>query len=241
LADIFFDMEFRCKEFELNHSHSTMKVGTDAILLSALTPNIKAERILDIGTGCGIVALCMAQKYKNANVTAIDIDIESIAEAKANFLNSKFKNRLTSIQISLQKFAQTTNEIFDLIVSNPPFFSDSLLSDNTKRNIARHNICLMSEDLISYSVNMLSANGIIVLILPNAETENLLLISHKYNLFCKEQYHIFDKKDKPCKRVTSIFAKTNSKNKMIKSNLILRNQDNTYTETYFNLIYKYLI
>jgi tRNA1Val (adenine37-N6)-methyltransferase len=217
-----------------------MKTGTDAILLSSLIPEIKPKKILDIGTGCGIVALCMAQRYEEAYITAIDVDFESIEEAKTNFAFSKFKERLTAIKVSLQNYVNTESQCFDLIVSNPPFFINSLLSDRTKRNISRHNVSLSQEDLLLCSANLLSENGTLSIILPPVEMEIFLVNSRKYNLFCYSQYLIFDRENKKCKRVVSLFAKSKPCETIAIAHIVLRNADNTYTEAYYNLTSMFL-
>jgi tRNA1Val (adenine37-N6)-methyltransferase len=218
-----------------------MKVGTDAILLSALLPDIEPQNILEIGTGCGIVALCMAQRYQQAVITAIDIDRESIDEAAASFANSKFRQRLTAIQTSLQNFAKTPLQNFDLIVSNPPFFENSLLSDKINRNISRHNINLTLEDLALCSSTLLSSNGTLALILPNKETTKFLLISAQHNLFCTTQYLIADKQSKPCKRIVSLFKTTKPTSHIAQTHIILRKEDNTMTKAYKDLTSAYLL
>ena len=122
-----------------------MKVGTDAILLSSLAPKFEAKSVLDVGCGCGIISLCMAQTYIEANITAIDIDEKSVLEAKNNFLSSKYKDRLQANLISFQDFSEQktlkecNNKTFDLIVSNPPYFTSSLTSPNDRKTKARHN------------------------------------------------------------------------------------------------------
>ncbi|MDR1847194.1 MAG: methyltransferase [Bacteroidales bacterium] len=233
-------MEFQCKEFELNHSHSTMKIGTDAILLSALLPIFKPSNALDIGTGCGIVALCMAQIYKQTEIVAIDIDKESIQEASINFANSKFHKRLTAKHISLQNFTQKTLEKFDLIVANPPFFIDSLLSNNEKRNISRHNVTLTLQDLVLSVEKLLSPNGYFVVILPHNEMKKLF-IAETQNLFLIKQHFIFDKDNKPCRRIISQFGKQKMDCDTSIGHIIIRNRDNTYTETYKNLTSPFLL
>jgi tRNA1Val (adenine37-N6)-methyltransferase len=218
-----------------------MKTGTDAILLSALTPVFSPEKILDIGTGCGIVALCMAQRYKQSKITAIDIDRNSIKEAIDNFKNSKFASRLNTFQISLQDFAKKSKTPFDLIVSNPPFFTNSLLSKNEKRNIARHNITLTLEDLAIYPPLLLSSNGYFVIILPAKETDDFISLALNHNLFCYKQYFVFDKICKACKRIVSILTKSEISHQIIKHNIILRETNNNYTEQYRNLASEFLV
>lgn len=120
---------FRFKQFEINHEKSTLKVGTDAVLLGAWTPiPAPCGRILDIGSGCGVITLMLAQR-SNAQITGVDIDKPSIEEAAENANNSLWKNRINFINCSIQDFCTAEHQNnFDLIVSNPPFFVDSLKS-----------------------------------------------------------------------------------------------------------------
>ncbi|MBR1769764.1 MAG: methyltransferase, partial [Bacteroidales bacterium] len=148
-------MEFRCKQFALNHSASTMKVGTDSILLASFLNEFfkeehaaKIHSVLDVGTGCGIIALCCAQIFRQADILGIDTDKNSVDESNDNFRNSPWKERLSAKQISFQDLASEEGENFDLIVSNPPYFTNSLLSADERKNSARHNHSLPTEAFV---------------------------------------------------------------------------------------------
>ncbi|MCD4665845.1 MAG: methyltransferase [Bacteroidales bacterium] len=119
--------DFHFKQFNISDENSAMKVGTDAVLLGAWTDISETNNILDVGTGSGIVATILAQRSE-ANIDAIDIDKGSIDDAENNFDNCPWKNRLTAIHSSLQEYVKFTSKKYDLIVSNPPFFSNSLKS-----------------------------------------------------------------------------------------------------------------
>ncbi|MBP1645409.1 MAG: tRNA ((37)-N6)-methyltransferase TrmM [Bacteroidetes bacterium] len=224
-----------------------MKIGTDAIILSSLTPKFSPQNILDIGTGCGIIALCLAQKYTNATILAIDIDQNSILEAKENFRNSKYSERISAQEINIKNFVQVNTQKFDLIVSNPPFFISSLESPKERRNKARHNVSLSYEDLILSTKNIISANGIFSLILPYKES-----IIFK-NIACQQGFEtiyrekIFSKPNKECERVV-LHLKTNENNsqKLFSNNIVeqeifLRDQNNNPTPQYNNLVKEFLL
>src|SRR5664279_2325982 len=130
-------MTFRFRQFSVEDDQSTMRIGTDAILLGAWADPSKAERILDIGTGCGVIALMMAQK-SNARVDAIDINPESVEQACSNFTNSPWRERLTAFHRSFREHAKTADGAYDIIVTNPPWFTNSLRSNDERRNLARH-------------------------------------------------------------------------------------------------------
>lgn len=242
-------MEFNCKQFSLNHTKSSMKIGTDAILLSALTNIKNPNNILDIGTGCGIIALCMAQKYQYAKITAIDIDRNSIEEAKENFKKSKYSSQLTAKEIDINTYSKTQEEKYDLIITNPPYFISSLESSNEKRNKARHTKSLNFQDLIQSTENLLSQEGILSLILPTKE-------SQIFEQMAKEKYfqtiykaNIYSKIDKQCERVVLHLQRKQENNSITNKHIIipseetiiLRNPDNSLTDNYKNLVNEYLI
>lgn len=242
-------MEFQCKEFSLNHSKSSMKIGTDAILLSSLTPTINPKNILDIGTGCGIIALCMAQKYSLSQVTAIDIDYNSILEACLNFENSKYSSRLIAKQIDLLSFSKETSDKFDLIVSNPPFFISSLKGPSLSRNQARHTSALTYENIIHSASKLLSKKGVLCIILPKKESEIFIEIANVNSLIIIKKINIYSKSNKECERVVlhiilqqSIEKIIQDKSSKIEASIItLRNFDNTPTKEYLNLIKDFLL
>lgn len=162
-----------------------MKVGMDGVLLGAWTDTSAAERILDIGTGTGLIALMMAQRNDSALIDAIEIDPEAFEEAKMNFQESAWSNRIRIECCSFQDFAEQTDRKYDLIVSNPPFFAkDGLKAPAQNRAQARHSDSLPLDVLISGAVNMLAENGKIALILPveSLEETQLLGLSNKLNI-----------------------------------------------------------
>jgi len=162
---------FSFKQFTVNHDKCAMKVGTDGVLLGAWVTVNRSTNILDIGTGTGLIALMLAQR-SDARIVGIDIDGNASAQALENVLNSHWENRISIEHTDLQSFLPLTN--FDLIVSNPPFFSNSLLSPDESRTFARHTQSLSLPYLIEKSARLLTPNGRFALILP-ADSESLLL------------------------------------------------------------------
>lgn len=159
---------FQFKQFKVVQNKSTMKVGTDAVLIGAWIEPSDYKTILDIGTGTGLIALMIAQK-SNAIITAIEIDKDSYCEAKVNFSKSIFSNKIKTKHISFQEFCKTTSKKFDLIVSNPPYFINSLKSKKNGRNLSRHNDLLSFEDLLLGVLKILNKKGKFCLILPKNE------------------------------------------------------------------------
>ncbi|MBA4409697.1 MAG: methyltransferase [Bacteroidota bacterium] len=156
---------FQFKQFRIIQEKSAMKVGMDGVLIGAWTDVSNAERILDIGTGTGLIALMMAQKNSLAQIDAIEIDPEAFAEAVQNIQQSQWFERI-HVELGLfQEFTQQTSRKYDLIVSNPPFFSNGIKAPLEIRAQARHSDSLPLEVLISGAANMLSEKGRIALVL----------------------------------------------------------------------------
>jgi tRNA1Val (adenine37-N6)-methyltransferase len=150
-----------------------MKVGTDGTLLGAwATLPHSCKNILDIGTGSGLIAIMAAQRHPAAHIAAIDIDPDCIAQAQENIDACPWTQRISLHHTPLQKFQK--EEKFDVIISNPPYFVDSLLSPNGKRSTARHTASLPFEELAEGVVRLLAPEGHFALILPPAECERFL-------------------------------------------------------------------
>lgn len=127
---------FRFKQFTVRHDRCAMKIGTDAILLGAWAAAVEPERILDIGTGSGIIALMLAQRFPTANVTAVEIDLAACEQACGNFAAAPFYDRLTLTRSAVQDFR--SKDQYDLVVCNPPWIQRSLKSPDAARTMARH-------------------------------------------------------------------------------------------------------
>ncbi|MCW3078525.1 MAG: Methyltransferase type 11 [Bacteroidetes bacterium] len=185
---------FAFKQFTIKQDKCAMKVGTDAVLLGAwIYPN-GSKKILDIGTGTGIIALMLAQKSK-AEIIAIDIDKSSTEQAKTNVLESSFKN-IQVLHVSLQDLANTSEERFNLIVTNPPYFIDSLKSSNGNRTIARHADLLPFEDLIAGVKKLLDEKGKFCLILPKNEAAIFREMAKQKGLYLSKLLRIRTRSDK---------------------------------------------
>lgn len=193
---------FRFQKFSVAHSRSTMKVGTDGVLLGAWADTHSARNILDIGTGCGLIALMAAQRTPDAHVTAIDIDQASIDEATENFQASPFTERLESLQADIQTFSTKPNTFqYDCILSNPPFFTESLLSPNPTRAAARSVAGGLSfQTLIESAVRLLAPGGSLQIILPFQEAPRILDIAIGAGLHLLRRTDITTKATKPPRR-----------------------------------------
>lgn len=209
-----------------------MKVGTDGVLLGAWTElplepalnkmkPVSAKKYLDIGTGTGVIALMLAQKHypeqgqdsENIIIDAIDTDESSCIQARENIAASKFNGKINVIHQSLHQFIEKANQnSYDLIVSNPPYFFNSLKSPDTYRNRVRHSDIseLGPETLISSALKLLTTDGIFSLILPKNEGGNFIIEAEKSFLYCNRLTHIFPKPGKECIRFLMQFQRSPS-------------------------------
>jgi tRNA1Val (adenine37-N6)-methyltransferase len=197
---------FQFKQFTVYQRRCAMKVGTDGVLLGAWAEAEDAKTILDVGGGTGLISLMLAQR-SNADAIAVDIDSGAAGEAAENFSRSPWKNRLKSENISIQEFAKTSALTFDLIVSNPPFFQNSLKTPDDRRNAARHSSELTHRELIFYSEKLLNQNGKICLILPTEAGQKCIEFSEKTGLFCTKKVFVHPAPDKAAKRLLLEFAR----------------------------------
>ena len=151
---------FQFKQFTIYQDWCAMKVGTDGVLLGAWANG--GKRILDAGTGTGIIALMMAQRYPNAVVTAIDIDEGAVKQAQQNVAQSPFAQQITVLHNTLQEHQGE----YDAIISNPPFFIDSLAGPDEQRNVARHTQTLTYTELMQAAWRLLSDEGELSVVVP---------------------------------------------------------------------------
>jgi tRNA1Val (adenine37-N6)-methyltransferase len=159
---------FEFKKFKIKQDKCAMRVSTDAVLLGAWVIPNGSSNILDIGTGTGVIALMLAQK-SNANIVAIDIDKESTNQAKINVEESIFKGKVDVFHQSFQDLVKSSDQKFDLIVTNPPYFIDSFKNANEIKSSARHTDLLSFQDLVSGVKKLLNEKGKFCLILPTNE------------------------------------------------------------------------
>ncbi|TVQ14704.1 MAG: methyltransferase domain-containing protein [Bacteroidetes bacterium] len=167
---------FHFKQFSLSDSGCAMKIGTDGVILGAFAAKFadinQPHSILDIGTGCGLIALMTAQKSVGV-IHAIDTDKKAVETASRNFCNSPWADRLKVFYASLQEFGFSSHDKYNMIVCNPPYFQNSLKSPDMARNLARHNQELSFEDLFLHSARLLSNDGRLLVIYP---VENMDLV-----------------------------------------------------------------
>jgi tRNA1Val (adenine37-N6)-methyltransferase len=203
-------MIFRFKQFAVSHANSSMKVGTDAVIIGSWVDIKNSQTILDIGTGSGIIALMMAQKNEGAKIKAIDIDEDSIHEASQNFKQSPWSERLEAECIALQNYGLSHKNQFDHIISNPPFFSKSTPAPEKARHNARHTDTLSADDFFNYSKLLLTETGKISLIIPFYSSNDWIKTAENYNLFPSRITNVISYPDKPIERILIEFSNEKS-------------------------------
>lgn len=214
-----------------------MKISTDAILLGALAEFDAPNRILDIGTGTGVIALMLAQRFENAKVYGIELDPEASEEALSNFEKSSFSERLSLSQGAIQDFE--SDEKFDLIVSNPPYFPDHLKSRDQKRNQALHTDKLSFEELVNSVSILLDSRGVFCCILPPRQMEELGVFLRREGFFPISEIAVRDNPNKQIHRVVKSFSKVDSPISRVEQTL--KNNSGDYTDFYKSLISGFLL
>lgn len=168
---------FRFKHFTVHHDHSSMKVGVDGVLIGCWAKSENPRTILDIGTGCGLIALIMAQRYPEAKIMGIDIDKASVEEAIENVSVSPWPDRINIREVSFSEvFCQELRKAdvkFDLIVSNPPYFNAGVTNATTPREVARHQGGLSPAVILRLSTLIISRGGSAAMVVPCDESEDL--------------------------------------------------------------------
>jgi len=183
---------FSFKQFTVYHDRCAMKVGMDGVMLGVWTHVEETDNILDIGTGTGLIALMLAQRCTSA-IDAIDIDADAVLQATENVKQSPWAERVSVQEISLQDFASSTTQRYDLIVSNPPYFVNSLKAPAENRTNARHADSLTHEELILNAMALLNPAGRICIILPVIEALLCRDFALNNGLYCTREVQVIPK------------------------------------------------
>lgn len=224
---------FHFKHFSLYHDRSTMKVGTDAVLLAAWVEVKPTDWVLDVGTGCGIIPLMLAQRGV-AKVHAVDLDEASALEAAENFQASQWSRQLFAFHADIRKF--TMQCAYDLIISNPPFFINSFKCDTDRRNQARHtDSSLTFAGLIAVARRLLKPDGRFVVVLPDRESHDFIPLAEQANLFIHRQENIIPMEGKEPNRV-NLELRYGKPASLEVSELVIRLKDGEFSEDYQNWI-----
>ncbi len=196
---------FLFKQFAIEQGQTAMKVGTDGVLLGAWATANKHDRILDIGTGTGLIALMLAQRFPEALIDAVEIDDLAAEQAATNFLKSPWAERIAIHHQRIQEYA--SDNFYNLIVSNPPFFENSKKSGDQARDLARHTDQLTYTELILAANNLLKEGGSFAIILPYDQSENFIRLAEVQGFSCNRVCNVKPTPDKSPKRLLAEFNK----------------------------------
>ena len=228
---------FQFKEFTIHQDKTAMKVGTDAVLLGAwCTVDNYLDSILDIGAGTGVISLMIAQRSDAMTIDAVEVDENAYEQAVENFEKSDWGDRLYCYNATFQEFAdeiEAEEERYDLIVSNPPFYTDDFESENASRNKARFTSALSFEDLLVGVSKILSKNGVFSTIIPFKEEENFINIAKEQHLFLNRICRVQGNTTSEVKR--SLLAFSFQETEIQETHLIIEIARHQYTEDYINL------
>lgn len=244
---------FRFKRFDVLNERSAMKVNTDGVLLGAVTEVFPGDRyVLDVGTGTGVIALMLAQKLavhgEEFGVLGIDIDGPSAAEAAMNFSSSPWSTHLKALETSLQEYSRSNQDAErkpDLIVSNPPFFDNSLTAPEARRNAARHTGDTLSfREILEYASACLAPEGRVSLILPAGAEAELLRYARMCGFYPWRIFRIRSKEGKPFSRIVVRFRRRQPGSiipEVEESVLELLDKEGKRTSLYASLLSDYLL
>lgn len=209
-----------------------MKLGTDAVLLGCLADHPAPTAVLDIGTGSGVIALQLAQRFTQAAITALEIEFHAAEQARSNFERSPWPHRLQLVQADVADWQSA--QLFDLICCNPPYYENSFPIADGARRMARSHTQLSFEQLANCVASLLQVDGYFWVVLPVAGMQKLRAELALHGLFPAEIISIVPKENKLCNREIVAFKKGNT-TEVIAHSLLIRAADNSYTEEYKKL------
>ena len=226
---------FQFKKFSVQQDKTAMKIGTDGVLLGAWAPiNHNPESVLDIGTGTGIIALMIAQRSEAIQIDALEIDEDAYEQATDNFENSPWNDRLYCFHAGLDEFVEEPEDEYDLIISNPPFYSKDYKSENEQRDLARFQDAMPFEVLIEAADLLLSEFGVFSVIIPFKEEENFIALATEYELFPFKITRVKGTSTSEIKRSLLAFSRIEKKTIAI-DELIIEIERHQYTPEYIAL------
>jgi len=233
---------FQFKHFHIHQEHAAMKVGTDSDLLGALAAG--GKRILDVGTGTGVLALMMAQRFGDARVTGVEIDDEAVLDARRNFEESPFRDRITLVHDSFQNFlaARKSEDFhFDSVVCNPPYFDRSLECPTLGRTRARHSSSLPFGVLARGVANVMEEQGSFTVCIPPEVLSDFNAECFMAGFWLKENFRIKSLPDKGTKRHILIYQKGIAETPTQEQTFCMRNTDKTVSDWYKETLKDFLL
>lgn len=231
---------FRFKQFTVDQSGCAMKINTDGVLLGAMAQADQPKNILDIGTGTGVIALMLAQRFASAEVDAVEIDLTAAQTAGKNFANSPFFERLSIYPVGFEQFfLDHPDKKYDIIISNPPFFINSLKSPEAKKELAKHTDEGFFKILIDMVVAHLSLAGSCWLVIPLTIADFVFYLAAERNLCLQKRINVRSFEGSVPHRVIACFGFEKLSTEI--SKLVIYKEANTYSEEYVKLLQPYFI
>lgn len=232
---------FSFKQFTIEQDRCAMKIGTDGVLLGAWTTvNLSSYSILDIGTGTGIISLMLAQRSNAENIEAIELDGDAFEQCTENFENSPWGDRLFCFHAGFDEFVDEYTEeepdeaeLYDIIVSNPPFYIEDVTSRDTARDTARQNTSLPFDELVEGVSKLLKSDGSFSTIIPFKEEKKILALAKKFSLFPSKITRVKGNSNSEIKR--SLLEFTFSKTETFINELVIEKERHQYTNAYKEL------
>ena len=222
---------FRFKQFSVLNDRTAMKVGTDGVLLGAWCPVAGVRRALDVGTGCGVIGLMIAQRNSEVMIDAIDIDYDAVEEATTNFANSPWSNRLTAMEQDFNDIDKVS--CYDLIVSNPPYFTNGVLPTGNARTTARHTGHLTYRQLIEGASRLLNDDGSLALISPVDVERDIIEASTFASLEIRCQTYVIPVEGSGPKRILWLLSRQQVA--FHQETLIIADRNGNFTRDYIAL------
>ena len=228
---------FQFKQFAVDQNNCPMRINTDGVLLGAITNEKNPKNILDLGTGTGVIALMLAQQYTDANVWAVEIDHLASETGKMNFANSPFTERMNLVHTDI--FQWNTSDEFDLIVSNPPFYINSLHNPDERKKIAKHADDTFFNGMMQFAHKHLSEQGNLQIIVPIEHLDFLLEDASANGLHLNKQINIHSFDDSDCFRCILKFSREDLP--MEESRFVIYKDRGVYSEAYKGLLQPYFL
>ena len=226
---------FQFKQFSVEQDRCAMKIGTDGVLLGAWSPipdNVFS--VLDVGAGTGIIALMLAQRTNAEQIDALEIDEEAYEQAVENFENSPWGDRLFCFHAGLDEFMEEPEDEYDLIISNPPFYTEDYKTENEQRDLARFSDAMPFEDLVEAADLLLSQNGIFSVIIPYKEEEKFIALAKDFDLFPVKITRVKGTPATEMKRSLLAFSRNHLEDFPV-DELVIETSRHIYTEEYIAL------
>ncbi len=223
---------FRFKQFQITDNRSAMKVGTDAVIIGAWAQADNPKSILDIGCGSGLISVMLAQRYSDVEIYGVEIDAESVKDALYNFQHAPWSTFLHIVHQDIQSFQPSRK--FDFIVSNPPFFKDSLFPEKERRAGARHEHNLSVDELLVSVARLLEPQGVFSLVFPYDREDELISKAEKLGLYPKRILRTRNKPEAIIKRSFIEFSFMEIQD-VSHETFCIRNSDNVYSAEYQSL------